>query len=154
MCESKSAYGVLVLSNLVTGWKLYSSAHTAKEQSRQHADMAVGQIHEALRELQPVSSPVDADDTDRILRAAQKLQTAYEALYELERRNELPVSDPGWPQVVNAIRGQLPTMIVSHDYTNLPTVKRRMDRLARLVPLDNTKALPRLRETHKLLVMP
>ncbi len=144
------AVSLLAVTNLVTGWLLYSAIQDRKELDRRDAGMAIGQLHEAWWDLQPVTGASNADAPERVLRAAQKLQISYQALYGLELRNELPTNGQRWSAVTNVIQGPLNRMIISRDYSDLPTVKRRLEGIADLVPVDS-QALPKLRETQNRL---
>lgn len=143
--------GLLLLTNLVTVVKLSASRHRWVDLYVRDAGMAVGQIHEASLDLEPVTAPPQTEDRDRLQRAVLKLETAYYALYELELQQQLPMAPRSWSQSVNVIQGPLRSMLVTGDYSDLPAAKQRLRQLADLLPLDQIDKAAELRAAqHRL----
>lgn len=137
---------LLLVTNLLTGWLLISARRESREADRNDASMAVGALLDAAWAIEPITDPADVETKDRGLRAYKALQTAYDSLYALESRNKLSAYGPRWAEVTNTLQGPLGAMILTGDYRELPTVKRRLVGIAGLMPTTGANALASLQQ--------
>jgi hypothetical protein len=139
---------LLIVTNLVTGVQLRSSARRWQDLSARQAGMAAGQVYEASADLESVSTSAQADS---LLRAVTKLETAYYALYELELQNQLPGGPRRWSESVNVIQQPLQFALSSGDYSGLPAAKQRLKKLADLLKPNQGDPLAQLRAARSRL---
>lgn len=137
------AVGLLIVTNIITGWSLFSTTREAKEQARRDARHAVGQIHETLWDLQ---AHAETGARDRLLGAVLKLQFAYQTLYDLELSGDIPAGGRRWSTTLNVLLGPIQQALVTGDAAELPVMRTRLERLIALVPLQEKEPLVQLRE--------
>lgn len=114
--------------------------------------MAVGALLDAAWAVEPISDPADVETKERVFRAYKALQTAYDSLYALESRDRLSSYGPRWSEVTNTLQGPLGAMVVTGDYTELPTVKRRLAGIAGLLPITGANVLASLQRGQSRLI--